>query len=377
MNCDGFLEYELQESPSSPLLPSLSSRTHSSATAFMDSLRPIEIYKNYSQKLPHIKLSPCGSPKYSDLITKKLKKLRSGTTKVAANTTIGLSKFKNEDRVRVIINIKKPLALNQEKWPLSSFYGIYNGYGGKECSEFLKDRLHDYIFMDDNFPFRPKKAIECAFIQADQDYLNSAEENNDLSGAGALICLFIGKKCFIGNCGDSRAILSIGHGTKILQLTNDHTPLNSSEVNRIISSGGKLVSNFILHQGIRIDKGSNRILPGNLLVSRGFGDFPAKFEKFGGNPNVLIVNPDLKSFSILNEYDFIIICSVGVLHKLSNKEIIDSFWRGIDTCMINTIEEKVKAGIEEVINEAKYRRSEENLTVMLIGFNSLETICGI
>ena len=45
--------------------------------------------------------------------------------------------------------------------------------------------------------------------------------------------------------------------------------------------------------------------------------------------------------------------------------------------MINTIEEKVKAGIEEVINEAKYRRSEENLTVMLIGFNSLETICGI
>ena len=126
MNCDGFLEYELQESPSSPLLPSLSSRTHSSATAFMDSLRPIEIYKNYSQKLPHIKLSPCGSPKYSDLITKKLKKLRSGTTKVsttksgkvkiyAANTTIGLSKFKNEDRVRVIINIKKPLALNQEK----------------------------------------------------------------------------------------------------------------------------------------------------------------------------------------------------------------------------------------------------------------------
>ncbi len=44
--------------------------------------------------------------------------------------------------------------------------------------------------------------------------------------------------------------------------------------------------------------GPHRILPGRLSVSRSFGDILAKLREKGGNPNVLIAEPVIKSFKI-------------------------------------------------------------------------------
>ena len=44
--------------------------------------------------------------------------------------------------------------------------------------------------------------------------------------------------------------------------------------------------------------GPHRILPGRLSVSRSFGDITAKLTSKGGNPNVLIAEPVIKSFKI-------------------------------------------------------------------------------
>jgi protein phosphatase 2C family protein 2/3 len=51
------------------------------------------------------------------------------------------------------------------------------------------------------------------------------------------------------------------------------------------------------------------VLPGRLSVCRTFGDLEAKIEKRGGNPNVVIAVPDIKSFRITNEHDFIVLAS--------------------------------------------------------------------
>ena len=40
--------------------------------------------------------------------------------------------------------------------------------------------------------------------------------------------------------------------------------------------------------------GPVRVNPGRLSVSRTFGDIEAKFEKFGGNPKVVIAEPEIK-----------------------------------------------------------------------------------
>jgi protein phosphatase 2C family protein 2/3 len=42
--------------------------------------------------------------------------------------------------------------------------------------------------------------------------------------------------------------------------------------------------------------GPIRVLPGRLSVSRTFGDPEAKLEYKGGNPNVVIADPEIRQF---------------------------------------------------------------------------------
>jgi len=53
----------------------------------------------------------------------------------------------------------------------------------------------------------------------------------------------------------------------------------------------------------------HRVFPGRLSVSRTIGDVDAKFPKYGGNPNVVIATPDIVSFSLEQDHDFIFLGS--------------------------------------------------------------------
>lgn len=64
--------------------------------------------------------------------------------------------------------------------------------------------------------------------------------------------------------------------------------------------------------------GPVRVAPGRLSVSRTFGDIEAKVEKRGGNPNVVIATPEIKSFQIEDLHDFIVLACDGIFDKLSN-----------------------------------------------------------
>jgi len=44
--------------------------------------------------------------------------------------------------------------------------------------------------------------------------------------------------------------------------------------------------------------GPHRVFPGRLSVSRTFGDIEAKLPSLGGNPNVVIAEPEIKAFRI-------------------------------------------------------------------------------
>lgn len=50
-------------------------------------------------------------------------------------------------------------------------------------------------------------------------------------------------------------------------------------------------------------------MPGKLSVSRTIGDILAKNPKFGGNPNVVIANPDIYLLNVKETDDFIILGS--------------------------------------------------------------------
>jgi protein phosphatase 2C family protein 2/3 len=57
----------------------------------------------------------------------------------AANTHQGISRNYNEDRVSIIMNISKPPDHKSTKWPVCSFFAIYDGHGGVACADYLKD----------------------------------------------------------------------------------------------------------------------------------------------------------------------------------------------------------------------------------------------
>ena len=54
------------------------------------------------------------------------------------------------------------------------------------------------------------------------------------------------------------------------------------------------------------------MLPGKLSVSRTIGDIYAKDPSLGGNPNVVIPNPDVFTLNLSNSDDFIILGSDGI-----------------------------------------------------------------
>lgn len=63
----------------------------------------------------------------------------------AANTNQGLVRNYNEDRVSIILNIMKPASRVNENWPKCSFFGVYDGHGGVNCADFLRDNLHQFV----------------------------------------------------------------------------------------------------------------------------------------------------------------------------------------------------------------------------------------
>lgn len=72
-------------------------------------------------------------------------------------------------------------------------FAVYDGHGGAENCNYLKENLHTYIFSSYN-PKDFKKSIEEACKKIDNDFMNLAKKDFkcDTSGSCALVLLAIG-----------------------------------------------------------------------------------------------------------------------------------------------------------------------------------------
>ena len=50
----------------------------------------------------------------------------------------------------------------------------------------------------------------------------------------------------------------------------------------------------------------------------------------GGNPNVLIAEPEIKAFRIKKDHDFIILACDGIFDKLTSREVIKLVWEKVN-----------------------------------------------
>lgn len=235
----------------------------------------------------------------------------------SVNTTNGMIRTYNEDRVSIVINIKRKPDWKAQRWPNCAYFSIFDGHGGSLCADFLKDNLHKFILDSPHFPDNPVAAIEEGCAQAEHDFCKFAlkQTNIEKSGSCGIVVLLIDDKAYIGNVGDSRAIVSENAGKMTLNLTRDHKPEDPKEKERIERAGGKVMKNNYLETykflmpmlNTRLTELPYRLYPGGLSVSRSFGDITAKDASLGGNPQVLIAKPDVYIYTIEKKTDFIFI----------------------------------------------------------------------
>ena len=319
----------------------------------------------------------------------------------AYNSYKGLNKPNNEDRVIVVSPIQKPHKTIHRSWPKMSFFAIFDGHGGETCSEYLKNNYLNILVENKNFPFDIKTAIIESFEKVEEEIYNQNKGKKlneiDTSGSCALVSIITENKIYIGNIGDSRAIMSINNGNKVKQLTNDHKPNNIKEYERITKNGGKVYVDddyledehgkydekelkYILNKSeFEKYKGQKEIIfrhfPSDLAVMRSIGDLKAKKKEYGGLTGNIIGVPDVFIYDYNASYDFMIMGCDGIFDDLSNEDIVKAAWYIFKNKMkeknydINLLS---KDSCDMIIKYGMDLLTSDNLSCIVIGMDGIQ-----
>ena len=196
-----------------------------------------QFYKQISSKLAFTKDPIC--PKFEE--TKTVIKDFGRICAFGVNTHRGVVRNYNEDRVSILLNAQqrfKKITENGHK--NCCLFGIFDGHGGNQCCNYLKEYLFSWILSDENFTTNTQKSISESFQNLDLEFLEKAYKQSpiDTSGSTALVMLILDDFLYFLNTGDSRAILSRNGGRGVIQCTRDHKPSRDTECARIIKNQG-------------------------------------------------------------------------------------------------------------------------------------------
>lgn len=338
-------------------------------------------FNTFSDHKPLGKLSPLDSTPLPHSVPKIARSViadgSNGYVKsYAANSHIGIIRESNEDRVTINYRVAKPDSKQCDNWPLISFFGVFDGHGGSNCADFLRDNLLGFIINQPNFPSHPNEALKAGFEEAETKFLIGVQQqtgNYDQSGSCAIVLLIIKDACYVANVGDSRAVMSVEKGMRLHELSHDHKPNSATERERIEKAGGKVYANE-LSPFTAFISGENqlvhRVLPGRLACSRTFGDADAKLECFGGIKGVVIAEPEVRSFRVCKKYDFILLASDGIFDKMSSMDAIKAVWTAFDSPRL-TFHTTCGEAVNRLLEEAMGRRSLDNVSAVLVAFKPL------
>lgn len=229
-----------------------------------------------------------------------------------------------------------------------SLYGVFDGHGGKDAAQFVRDQLPRVIVEDADFPLELEKVVTRSFMKTDAAFANSCFLKPSLSsGTTALTAMIFGRSLLVANAGDCRAVLS-RRGVAI-EMSKDHRPCCMNERMRIESLGGYIDDEDYLN--------------GLLGVTRALGDWHIGLKE-GEKGGLLTAEPELKLLTLTKEDEFLIIGSDGVWDVFRSQNAVDFVRRRLQE------HNNVKQCCMEIVNEAKQRASTDNLTVVIVCFHS-------
>ncbi|KAL3355644.1 hypothetical protein AABB24_016697 [Solanum stoloniferum] len=197
-----------------------------------------------------------------------------------------------------------------------------NTNGGLHFDDIVDDDLVESVEAEnnENFPeihLQIKRSILRAFRSMDKELKLHPSIDCFCSGSTAVTLVMQGQNIFVGNVGDSRAVLATrdkDNSLMAVQLTVDLKPNLPREAARIHKCKGRV---FALQDEPEVARVwlPNCDSPG-LAMARAFGDFCLK--DFG-----LISVPDVYYHHITEKDEFVLLATDGVWDVLSNKEAVD------------------------------------------------------
>lgn len=190
-----------------------------------------------------------------------------------------------------------------------SFFGVYDGHGGRKAAIFTGKHLHRIV--RNTIEFKNKQytaALKEAFLECDRAILNNKFMKYDDSGCATTTAIVTPTTIYCGNAGDSRTIMSINGYAKALSY--DHKPSNEGEKARICSAGGY------------VDMGR---VNGNLALSRGIGDFEFKQNNnLPAEEQIVTCYPDVIEHTIdYSKDEFLVLACDGIWDCLTSQKCVE------------------------------------------------------
>lgn len=244
-------------------------------------------------------------------------------------------------------------------------YGVFDGHSGEELAEFSSQHLTSTL-TEAIRDVRERNARGLHTHCSDKDIVHALKDTvqkldtaarNEMpkSSAGTTACIvYMTPTSIITlNVGDSRAILRVGaskdsEDVKTLNLSRDHKPGDSDEMDRIMQCGGFVT---VPERG----DGVHRVM-GRLSLSRALGDWDMR-------PWVS-ATPDVTIQPRSSRDDFVVLATDGVWDVMTSAEVANALKR-----YFNEGKRPYQA-LDGLLRECRRRGSGDNITIVLVDMTS-------
>mmetsp|Transcript_5756 Transcript_5756/g.10369 ORF Transcript_5756/g.10369 Transcript_5756/m.10369 type:complete len:656 (-) Transcript_5756:126-2093(-) len=254
--------------------------------------------------------------------------------------------------------------LATSNWRQCSYFGIYDGHGGRDCVNFVRRRLHINVVaalharggLDKSTQVHQDMhdSLMQGFLKTDHQFLGLSQGmENGGSGSTAVVACVVGGWVWCANVGDSRALLC--RAGRAVQLSLDHKPSRSDEARRIEEAGGFVSFHRVL---------------GRLAVSRAFGDEEYKVavtKSDSISQPLVIAEPEIRVDQLTPEDEFLFMACDGLFAVFSCQEAVDFLHARLAAMPPN--EQDPQRAVQDIVHEAIHeRRSRDNVTALLVTF---------
>ncbi|KAJ1290793.1 hypothetical protein BS78_02G270300 [Paspalum vaginatum] len=279
----------------------------------------------------------------------------------------------------------------------TSFFGVYDGHGGKAVSKFCARHLHKQVLVNDaNSSGDLPASVYKAFLRMDEmmkgqrgwrELTELGDKGNKISGmlegiiwspkggdsdklgedwgteegpnsnfpgptSGSTACVAVirNNQLIVANAGDSRCVIS--SKGQAYNLSTDHKPDLEGEKERILSAGGFVVAGRV---------------NGSLNLSRAIGDMELKQnERLPAERQIVTAEPELKTVKLSEDDEFIVLACDGIWDCMSSQAVVDFVHEHLNT------EDKLSSMCEKLLNHCVAPTSGgegcDNMTVIVVQF---------